>query len=159
MINVLSTRMIGLWVFKIFKTITLKELDIVTPFFSDVTILDRGTLSFYLAKLANSTDVSLITMPPKTQKQDELLSRLNKKGIKIFLNPRLHAKLVLAKYSPVTGYALMGSANLTFGGLCRNIELAVITDNRKLIRDLDQEVRKTKITSKSYINTYHAYKS
>lgn len=153
MLYVLPTRLIGLWVFKIFKSLTLRELDIVTPFFSDVHILDRGTVSFYLTKLVRSTDVSLVTKPPVTTKQHELLKSLRRKGIKIFVNPRLHAKLILAKYSPVSGYALMGSANITFGGLSRNIELSIITDNRKVIKDLDQEVRKIKITSKLYVNT------
>lgn len=151
MLYVLPTRLIGLWLFKIFKSITLRELDILTPFFSDVYILDRGRLSFYLAKLVHSTDISLVTKPPATAKQHKLLKRLRKKGIRIFVNSRLHAKLILAKYSPVSGYALMGSANITFGGLSRNIELAFITDNRRVIKSLDQEVRKIKITSKLYM--------
>ena len=153
MLNALPTRHIGLWVYKIFRSITLRELDIVTPFFSDVYILDRGKVSFYLAKLAYSTDVSLVTRPPKTKRQYNLLNSLKEKGVQIFVNPRLHAKLILAKYSPVTGFALIGSANITLSGLSRNIELAIITDDKEIIQDLDQEVRKIKIISRSYTNT------
>jgi len=152
MFSVLSTRTIGIWIFKIFKSLTIKELDIVTPFLSDVYILNRGRFSYFLDKLARSADVSLITRSPNTKKQRDLLKTIKDKGVTIFINDRLHAKLILAKYSPTSGYALIGSANITVGGLSRNIELAIITDNKKMIRDLDQEIRKIKIISKLYEN-------
>jgi len=151
LLQVADQRELGLWLLRIFTTFGWKELCIVTPFFSDVEILERGAISFFIKRLAKSTDVILITRPPETDRQDRLLQNLLTSSVRVYLNEFVHAKLIVAKRSPLSGMAIVGSANLTVSGLSRNIELALITDDPEIIQCLNIEFEKIKIKSKEYL--------
>ncbi|SHK23063.1 helicase HerA domain-containing protein [Thermocrinis minervae] len=64
---------------------------------------------------------------------------VRKKGGRIFLNPRLHAKFILVDDS----FALVGSANLTYRGLSTdgNIEAVVQTEQVKELIELYEELK------------------
>jgi len=148
MLQIADQRDIGIWLMRIFTTFGWKELILATPFFSDVEILGRGPVSFYISRLAKTAEVFLITKPPKSHTQKKLIRILSLSGVKVYLNELLHAKIIVAKRSPLSGLVIIGSANLTIGGLYRNMELALITDDQNVLQDLNTELDRIKIKSK-----------
>ena len=103
---------------------TLKSATIVSYNMQDYDFWGHGRLStLLLRQLTLGASVRLITTPPPGapttrgfRSKYELLSNLDKNGIQIFLNEKLHAKAYLFLDSTDTTTTVVGSANLTGRG-------------------------------------------
>ena len=89
---------------------------------------------------ALNEDVSLEVIIKVSQEQDlkitdyRTFKTVRKRGGKLFINPRLHAKMVIVDDEK----ALVGSANITYGGMEENLEfLTQSTDVKEVLQTYD----------------------
>ena len=99
---------------RIITKIKIDKLFIVSPYISDFELMGRGAISFFIKKLANRAEISIITSTPRNRKQTDFIMKLLNHGIQIYINSRLHAKVILCLTQKEQGITIMGSANLTF---------------------------------------------
>jgi hypothetical protein len=144
---------------------TLKTATIVSYNMQDYDFWGHGALSHLLLRqLSLGASIQLMTTPPpgkvtsqgfKTKYQ--LLSHLQKKGVAIFLNEKLHAKAYLFLDSNETTTAIVGSANLTGPGFGMTlaphdnlVEMALLTGDSTLFQGalqfVDQKILNDKRT-------------
>lgn len=107
---------------------------IVTPFIEDVQLGTARTVqTFFASQMRAGTEVLLFTTPPDLTKEREfrrkygLLESFSVVGVRILLNDLLHAKAFCFNYGGQTLITLVGSANLTTGGLGQRLELAIFS--------------------------------
>lgn len=143
MILVLSGNLIGFWILKILKS-GCSKLYICTPFIQDIKIMGQGPVSYYIRKTAKFAETVLIT-----SKKYRILKSLKDEGVHVKINPKLHAKLFLIRRGR-GGLAIVGSANLTYGGICRNEEIAILVDESKILNKLEVEFNRIRVRSKDY---------
>lgn len=121
---------------------------IVTPFLQDVDMGASGTLRALIERqvLANA-EIELFTTAPQLSAGGELrrkftlLQTFSGLGVRIFVNPRLHAKAFCFNREDATFMTLLGSANLTSHGLFRNMELAVLSGRDAVYHSVMANVR------------------
>jgi hypothetical protein len=102
----------------------LKTATIVSYNMQDYDFWGQGALSHLLLRqLALGASIQLMTTPPPGKPTGaafkakyKLLSELQKNGIRIFLNEKLHAKAYLFLDTTDAATAIVGSANLTGPG-------------------------------------------
>src|ERR1700730_10170773 len=102
----------------------LKSATIVSYNMQDYAFWSQGTLSHLLLRqLAFGASIRLMTTPPpgkpaKAGFKDKyiLLSSLQKSGVTVYLNDKLHAKAYLFQDSKEATTAIVGSAHLTGPG-------------------------------------------
>jgi len=102
----------------------LKSATIVSYNMQDYAFWGQGTLSHLLLRqLAFGASIRLMTTPPpgkpaKAGFKDKyiLLSNLQKNGVAVYLNDKLHAKAYLFQDTKEATTAIVGSANLTGPG-------------------------------------------
>lgn len=114
---------------------------------SDIEFMERGSFSFFIKRLSKTVDVNIITRPPRNIREKEFLMSFSKYGINVYVNRKLHAKSILSLTPKGEGVTVIGSANLTFRGMYRNLELAIITDEKKVIQQMYKEIIKIRIRS------------
>jgi len=107
---------------------------IVTPFVQDVDFGNSRTLHTFLALQRKSdATIELFTTAPDWDKPKEfrrkyaLLETYSILGVKILLNEKLHAKAFCFNNDGTFLITLLGSANLTEGGLVNRLELALFS--------------------------------
>ena len=147
---------------------TLKAATIVSYSMQDYDFWGQGQLSHLLKRqLTLGASVRLITTPPpgaatrvSFRSKYELLSNLDKNGIQIFLNEKLHVKAYLFLDSTNTTTTVVGSANLTgrgFGMKVRPednlVECAMITGDSTALQKALQFVQ-SKIIADSRTEMY-----
>lgn len=138
------------------------RLLVASPFLSDISLL-RDVLTAIGKRAAQGTDVRLFARPPQTRAVALTMKRLHQQGVKIMLNPLLHAKIFLfeERYQPsrmnhragTEGSAarknatvVIGSANLTVPGLGPpdvpvdqiNFEIALKSNETYLFRAVEE---------------------
>ena len=121
---------------------TLKSATIVSYNMQDYDFWGHGHLSHLLLRqLTFGASIQLMTTPPPGKPTGAafrakyaLLSDLDKNGVQIFLNEKLHAKAYLFEDSTNTTTTIVGSANLTGPGFGMTltpkdslVEMAVVT--------------------------------
>lgn len=131
-----------------YRTI-LKTATIVSFNMQDYDFWGHGVLSHLLLRqLALGASVRLMTTPPPGKATSAgfkskytLLSELQKNGVAIFLNDKLHAKAYLFLDSKGTATAIVGSANLTGPGFGMHlaphdnlVEMACISDDGAVLQ-------------------------
>jgi hypothetical protein len=102
----------------------LKTATIISYNMQDYDFWGHGNLSHLLLKqLSYGASVRLMTTPPPGKPTNngfklkyKLLSELQKNGVQVFLNEKLHAKAYLFLDADGTSTAIIGSANLTGPG-------------------------------------------
>jgi hypothetical protein len=102
----------------------LKTALIVSFNMQDYDFWGHGALSHLLLRqLALGASIQLVTTPPPGKPTGtafkakyKLLSELQKNGVTVFLNEKLHAKAYLFQDTNDTATAIVGSANLTGPG-------------------------------------------
>jgi len=77
-------------------------------------------------------DVTLLIRMPTTQKQSEVIEKLQQIGVQVFFDNRLHAKLILVDRE----VALISSSNIIPTSMTENHELGILTLNEEVIEDL-----------------------
>jgi len=147
LIEVLSTNLIGLAVYKVLRQIRMQKLFIISPYMSDIEFMEKGSLSFFIKRLSKTVNVSIITRPPRNVREKEFLTSFLKYGINVYVNSKLHAKTILSLTPKGEGITVIGSANLTFSGMYRNLEIAIITDEKEIIQQIYKEIIKIRIRS------------
>lgn len=103
---------------------TLKTATIISYNMQDYDFWGHGALSHLLLRqLSLGASIQLMTTPPPGKatgqafkNKYQLLSQLQKNGVAVFLNEKLHAKAYLFLDSNETKTAIVGSANLTGPG-------------------------------------------
>jgi hypothetical protein len=103
---------------------TLRSATIVSYNMQDYDFWGNGRLSHLLMRqLAFGASIRLVTTPPPGtpakatfRSKYSLLSTLDKNGVQVFLNEKLHAKAYLFLDSTDTTTTIVGSANLTESG-------------------------------------------
>jgi len=144
---------------------TLRTATIVSYNMQDYDFWGQGVLSHLLLRqLSLGASIQLMTTPPpgkvtsqgfKTKYQ--LLSALQKNGVAIYLNEKLHAKAYLFLDSNQTTTAIVGSANLTGPGFGMTlaphdnlVEMALLTGDSTLFQGalefVDQKILNDKRT-------------
>lgn len=128
---------------------TLRTATIVSYNMQDYDFWGQGVLSHLLLRqLSLGASIQLMTTPPpgKVTSQGfknkyQLLSELQKKGVAIYLNEKLHAKAYLFLDSNETTTAIVGSANLTGPGFGMTlaphdnlVEMALLTGDSTLFQ-------------------------
>jgi hypothetical protein len=128
---------------------TLKSATIVSFNMQDYDFWGHGNLSHLLMRqLALGASIRLITTPPPGtptrsgfRSKYALLSTLNRNGVQIFLNEKLHAKAYLFRDSTNTTTTIVGSANLTGPGFGMAlsptdslVELAMVTGDSSTLQ-------------------------
>jgi hypothetical protein len=128
---------------------TLKTATIVSYNMQDYDFWGHGALSHLLLRqLSLGASIQLMTTPPpgKVTSQGfknkyQLLSQLQKKGVAVYLNEKLHAKAYLFLDSNETTTAIVGSANLTGPGFGMTlaphdnfVEMALLTGDSTLFQ-------------------------
>jgi hypothetical protein len=143
----------------------LKEAIFITFTLQNYEFIGHGLLSNLLSRQTiNKAKITLITTPPPPPEirgiklffeKLDLLENLNHNGIKIFLNEKLHAKVYLFHDNQNVTTTIVGSPNLTTGGfgVWRNpdkglLELALITNNPKLYKEIMNFIKYRFITKK-----------
>jgi hypothetical protein len=134
---------------------TLKTATIVSFNMQDYDFWGHGFLSHLLLRqLSLGASIQLMTTPPPGKATSQafknkyqLLSQLQKKGIAIYLNEKLHAKAYLFLDSNETTTAIVGSANLTGPGFGMTltphdnlVEMALLTGDSALFQEALQFV-------------------
>ena len=100
----------------------------------------HGTLSSLISRqLAYGASFTVLTTPPPGQgnsttfrRKLELLETLVRSGVYVFLNDRVHAKVFMFEEANGNTRSIVGSANLTRGGLEDLIELSWLSESRSL---------------------------
>jgi hypothetical protein len=128
----------------------LKTATIVSYNMQDYDFWGHGALSHLLLRqLALGASIRLMTTPPPGKPTSagfknkyKLLSELQKKGIEVFLNEKLHAKAYLFVDTNDTVTAIVGSANLTGPGFGMHltpddnlVEMAMLFDGVAAFKD------------------------
>ena len=91
-----------------------------------------ATLARKLELLCPETDVTLITVLPESVGNQrrragnpgQILTRMVDSGVRVLIHDKLHAKVYLFKRGDRVCW-VVGSSNLTFGGLSKNTEVNV----------------------------------
>ncbi|MCE2517482.1 MAG: NgoFVII family restriction endonuclease [Alphaproteobacteria bacterium] len=124
-----------------------RKITLVSPF-----IFDDFQPFFNQLDLTSLEEVHLITtLQPKgnnqLQKPPALLSFIKSckhvapgAGCQIHFNNRLHGKVYIFEYTPTNRKAIITSANLTHSGLNINDEWGILTDDEKIITQLENEL-------------------
>lgn len=135
---------------------TLKSATIVSFNMQDYDFWGHGHLSHLLMRqLTLGASIQLITTPPpgtpknaRFRAKYALLSTLNKNGVQVFLNEKLHAKAYLFLDSTDTTTTIVGSANLTGPGFGMTlapkdnlVELAMVTGDSSTLQHALQFVQ------------------
>ena len=110
-----------------------------------------ATLAKKLELLGSRTDVTLVTVMPESSKnqrfqtthQRQALGKLVSAGVKVLIHDRLHAKAYLFKRGDRVCW-IVGSSNLTFGGLSENTEVNVAGYRYEEYLQVATEVNKIK---------------
>lgn len=119
----------------------LQCIYIVTPFLEDYEFFGKSPLSWFLFKhVAAGTSVYMFTTPPGSPPTSQrafvtkyrLLNSLNARGVKVQVNPQLHAKIFLFEEPAITKTTIVGSANLTVPAMNERLEIALLSFNREL---------------------------
>ena len=128
---------------------TLKTATIVSYNMQDYDFWGHGVLSHLLLRqLSLGASIQLMTTPPpgKATSQGfknkyQLLSQLQKNGVAVYLNAKLHAKAYLFLDSSETKTAIVGSANLTGPGFGMTlaphdnlVEMALLTGDSTIFQ-------------------------
>jgi hypothetical protein len=128
----------------------LKTATIVSFNMQDYDFWGQGALSHLLLRqLAFGASIRLMTTPPPGKPTNagfkakyKLLFELQKNGVQIFLNEKLHAKAYLFLDVNDTATAIVGSANLTGPGFGMHlaphdnlVEMAMLCGNRQMFKD------------------------
>lgn len=128
----------------------LKTATIVSYNMQDYDFWGQGFLSHLLLRqLAFGASVRLMTTPPPGRPTGtafkakyKLLSELQKNGVGVFLNEKLHAKAYLFVDSNDARTAIVGSANLTGPGFGMHlapqdslVEMAMICDDNAVFQE------------------------
>lgn len=128
---------------------TLKSATIVSFNMQDYDFWGHGHLSHLLLRqLTLGASIQLITTPPpgpptrpSFRSKYALLSTLDKNGVQIFLNEKLHAKAYLFLDSTDATTTIVGSANLTGPGFGMRlaprdnlVELAMVTGDSSTLQ-------------------------
>jgi len=150
MLEVLKGRELNIWTGRILTDVSFQYIYIVSPFITDIYIDGRNRFSSMLMRLAKSAHVYLLTRPPRDTTEMRFLEGLKEGGISIYVNSLLHAKLILAKRSQTSGLAIIGSANLTYSGFWKNLEIALLVDEPHVIGRLNEEVERLIALSRIY---------
>jgi len=111
---------------------SLKDEDAIEWFILDYNIKSINLpYALLLLKLHEGVEVNIVTLPPNEmnyhegwQRAKTLLDFLDEIGCNIFVNPRLHSKLLLAN-----DLALLGSFNLSISALYDREEIGVSIDD------------------------------
>ena len=134
---------------------TLKTATIVSFNMQDYEFWGHGNLSHLLLRqLALGASVRLFTTPPPGKPTGAafkakylLLSALQKNGVQVFLNEKLHAKAYLFLDSANTTTSIVGSANLTGPGFGMHltpheslVEMAVVCEDGVIYGDANKFV-------------------
>ena len=85
-----------------------------------------------LELLGSRTDITLVTVMPQSSRNQQIqtthqrqaLGKLVSAGVKVLIHDRLHAKVYLFKRGDRVCW-IVGSSNLTLGGLSENTEVNV----------------------------------
>ncbi len=132
-----------------YRTI-LRTATIVSYNLQDYDFWGHGVLSHLLLRqLALGAAVRLMTTPPpgkptnaRFKTKYKLLVELDKNGVKVFLNEKLHAKAYLFLDSNDAATAIIGSPNLTGPGFGMHltpddnlVEIAIHSDHVPIFRD------------------------
>ena len=115
-----------------------------------------STLARKLELLAPRTDVTLITVIPRSSNnvrveaahQSQSLAKLVNAGVNVLIHDRLHAKVYLFKRGDRVCW-IVGSSNLTFGGLSKNTEVNIVGYRHNEYLQVVTEVNKIK--DKAYL--------
>lgn len=119
----------------------LECIYIVTPFLEDYEFFNKSPLSsFLLRHIAVGTSIYMFTTPPGSPPTSKrafvmkyrLLDSLNARGVKVQVNPQLHAKIFLFDEPLTTKTTIVGSANLTAPAMNERLEIAFLSFNREL---------------------------
>jgi phosphatidylserine/phosphatidylglycerophosphate/cardiolipin synthase-like enzyme len=118
---------------------------VVSPFLQDYEFRPVETLSRFLGRYVDGgVDVTLLTRPPMGSRQEirrkwKLLEAMERVRIPVQVNPALHAKvyLFIDAARPMT---LVGSANMTSGGMDKYVELALLSHNSDLASRVEAKV-------------------
>jgi len=120
---------------------------VVSPFLEDYEFEPLDTLSHFLGKYVDDgCHVILLTCPPagkvsEVLRKHELLEKFQRKGVNVRVNASLHAKVYLFvdDHRPMS---MVGSANMTSGGMEKHIELALLSHNAALTSRLEVNIRR-----------------
>jgi len=141
----------------------LKKATIVSYNMQDYDFWGQGNLSrLLLRQLSLGASVRLLTTPPPGKPTNAsfrtkylLLSELEKNGVEIFLNEKLHAKAYLFWNSAGHATSIIGSANLTGPGFGMRlaphdslVEMAIISEEESFFLDANGFVDSTVILDK-----------
>jgi hypothetical protein len=141
----------------------LKTATIVSYNMQDYDFWGHGALSHLLLRqLALGASIRLMTTPPPGKPTSagfkakyKLLSVLQKNGIQIFLNEKLHAKAYLFLDTNDTVTAIVGSANLTGPGFGMRltpddnlVEMATLFGNTLTFKDATEFVENKIVNDK-----------
>jgi hypothetical protein len=137
----------------------LRSALIVTYTMQDYDFAGHGLVSDLLRRqLALGAQITVLTTPPpfdpkKNPYRDKLalLEKLEKDGVRVLLNERIHAKVYLFVDSDDRYTAIVGSTNLSYGGLGAKptsgrtlLELSLLSVCPEIFQSTDSLV-KTKI--------------
>jgi len=116
----------------------LEALVIVSPFIGSLAGTRFGLRELCERLSRTSTPVYVLTREPVDDYHREAVAiLLGYENVEVRYNPALHAKLYVSWTREVAeAFALFGSANLTYPGLERNIELGMMVFGRGPGRDL-----------------------
>jgi len=149
------------------------SLYLLSPWISDVEIEYCGSkihsgiqsinlaYSLFLIKLFFGTEISIVTRPLDSSNYTKnlhyvrlLLEFLDEIGCNIFINPYLHAKLIMSN-----DLALLGSFNLSKSALYDNDELAVSVNDLDNLDKLEKYAKDIIQISEPYgfSNVYHIH--
>lgn len=118
---------------------------VVSPFLEDYEFRPLSRLGDLLARqVDDGASVRLLTCPPagrasEVRRKRAMLESFERRGVDVHVNTRLHAKIYLFMDSR-RQFAMVGSANMTTGGMEKHVELALLSMNADLGRRLEANV-------------------